>query len=54
MDVSSQTVCPSHFTAREKAGVGDRVGAGAGLGVLRKRVLLFLPRLELQIFCHIC
>jgi hypothetical protein len=33
MDVSIQTVCPSHFSAREKGGVGDRVGVGAGLDV---------------------
>jgi len=29
--------CTGHFTAREKAGVGDWVGAGAGLDVLEKR-----------------
>lgn len=34
MDVSSQTICPGHFTAREKAGVGGWVGTGAGLALL--------------------
>ena len=37
MDVSGQTDCLGHFTAREKAGVGAWVGAGAGLGVLENR-----------------
>ena len=53
MDVSGQTVCTDHFTAREKAGVGGWVGAGAGLDVFEKRVLLLLPRFEPQIFQHI-
>jgi len=35
--VSGQTVCTGHFIAREKAGVGGWVGAGAGLDVLEKR-----------------
>jgi len=35
--VSGQTVCPGHFTAGDKAGVGGWMGAGAGLVVLEKR-----------------
>jgi len=35
--VSGQTVCTGHFTAREKAGFGGWVGAGAGLDVLEGR-----------------
>jgi hypothetical protein len=37
MDVIGQTDCLGHFTAREKAGIGGWVGAGAGLNVLEKR-----------------
>jgi len=35
--LSGQTVCTGHFTAREEAGVGGWVSAGAGLDVLEKR-----------------
>jgi len=34
MNVSGQTVCPGHFTAREKTAVGGLMGAGSGLAVL--------------------
>jgi len=39
--VSGQAVCPSHFTAREKAGVGGCVGAVDGLDVLEKKYFYF-------------
>jgi len=35
--VIGQAVCPSYFAAREKAGFGGWVGAGAVLDVLEKR-----------------
>jgi hypothetical protein len=37
MVVSDQTVCPDHFTAREKTEFGDWVVTGAGLDVLDNR-----------------
>jgi hypothetical protein len=37
MDESGKTDCLGHFTAREKAGFGGWVGAGAGLEVSEKR-----------------
>jgi len=37
-----QAVCPSHFTAREIAGVGGCVSAGAVLDFFKKEMGLFL------------
>jgi hypothetical protein len=37
MDMSDQTVCTGHFTAREIALVFIEVGAGAGVDILEKR-----------------
>jgi len=39
--VSGQPLCPDHFTAREKAGVGGCVGNGDGLDVLEKKHFYF-------------
>ena len=35
--MSGQTVCIGNFTARENAGVGDWVGAGAGVNIPEKK-----------------
>jgi hypothetical protein len=49
--LSGQAVCHSHFTAREKVGVGGFVGAGAGVDVfLKEVVLLLLPSFEQEMF----
>jgi hypothetical protein len=54
MDVSGQTVCPGHFTAREKSLVFIELEARWAhwnwSGCFGEEILLLLPRFEVQIF----